>query len=174
MATVILNRDECAEGFLPHICIRCGETATIVKNQTFKWFPPLLFILLFICLPLYLIFGILMTKQMRVAVPLCDAHRYIFLRRQIVMALGVTSMIAGVLLGIIFGRDFDLQYRWSGGFMIFIGFGFVCGIIVILLGNLLSIFPSRMTKNSISLYGVSPVFVQTVEQVRILLEDEDD
>lgn len=174
LATIILDRDECDEGFLPSVCVRCGESATGVVVQTFRWFHPALFLLIFVCLPLYLILGIVLRKQMKVTLPTCDAHRSIWIRRQVMMMLGVFAMIVGVITGLTFGHDFDRRYYWSGGFMIFFGLGFAIGIVLIAIGNLLAVRPTRITRNEITLKGVSPVFTETVEQYRILLEDDED
>ena len=77
MATVTLDRDECDEGFLPPVCIRCGEAATSVRNQHYQWVPPAIHLTMIFCVP-YLILLLVMRKKMTVALPVCDRHRWIW------------------------------------------------------------------------------------------------
>ena len=98
MASITLDRDECGEGFLPPVCVRCGEAAPNSQKQTFHWFPPLIYLLLIpVCtLPLYIILVIILRKSRTVLLPVCNTHRGLWMQRRLLTGLGIFLMIVGV------------------------------------------------------------------------------
>jgi hypothetical protein len=173
MASLTLDRDECAEGFLPPVCVRCGEAATGTRSQTFQWSPPILFLLFFVCTPLCILLFLLLRKRMTVALPLCDRHRGMWVRRQIAMVAGILSMVAGIWVGATFGREIDRLLHFDSTTPIAIFGGVMAGVLLVGIAGFGAIRATRITTDTITLKGVSPAFAETVEQYRILLEDDD-
>lgn len=174
MARVTLDRDECSEGFLPPVCARCGEPATGTRSHDFLWHQPIIFFALICCFPLYVVLALVNRKRMNVALPVCDRHRGMWVRRQVALVAGVVSMFAGVSFGAAFGQEIDRVLNFDSTAPIAVFGGVLAGVFLIAIAGLGSIRPTRISAESITLAGVSPVFADTVEQYRILLEDDDE
>jgi hypothetical protein len=88
--------------------------------------------------------------------------------------LGMTLIVSGIIIGITFGADFD---RWANargiGAAITIS-GLLTGIISCGIASIGVIKPKRVRADSITLTGLSSDFCETVEQYRILLEDDEE
>src|SRR5262245_6084596 len=84
MADVRVSLDE-ADGGLPDICMRCGETAVVNKTRNMSWFPPWVNILILAGLLPYVIIVALLTKRARVQVPLCENHKGHWLYRNLLI-----------------------------------------------------------------------------------------
>ena len=173
MAKVILDRDECGEGFLPPVCIRCGEAATGVRQQYFQSTPPVLYLLVFICFPLFLVLFFVLRKKMNVALPVCERHQGMWLRRQLISTLGIVSIVGGVIGGVTFGYELDNLLDTKGAGVAVVVIGLLVAAICFGIAGLGMLRPTRITNDTITLSGVSPIFADTVEQYRILLDDED-
>jgi hypothetical protein len=176
MATITLDRDECGEGFLPPVCVRCGEAAPNSQSQTFHWFPPAVYLALIpVCtLPLYIILVLILRKTRTVRLPVCSLHRGLWLQRRVLTILGVLAMILGVWIGAIFDSEIKRTLDINNPLIASSVTGLVIGLVLIGLSGIGSVRPVRITDRLIKLKGVSPVFADTVEQYRILLEDDDD
>jgi hypothetical protein len=74
MASAKITRDLISADDLPQICAQCGAPATVAKLRTFTWSPSWIFVFLFIGLLPFVILAVILTKRVRFAVPLCDAH----------------------------------------------------------------------------------------------------
>src|SRR5579884_2302584 len=99
MAQLRLSRHDVERERLPQqLCMRCGEPATFTKTRKFSWYPSWVYLLILIHLLVFIIVAAIITKRMTVPVPLCDKHRYQFLRPTL---LGVAALL--LLLGTIFG-----------------------------------------------------------------------
>ena len=70
MAQLKLKHYEAEGGRLPHLCMRCGEPATMVKTRKFSWYPSWVYLLILLHLLIFLIVALIMTKRMTVAVPI--------------------------------------------------------------------------------------------------------
>jgi hypothetical protein len=175
MASITLDRDECGEGFLPPVCVRCGESAPNSQKQTFQWFPPLVYLLLIpVCtLPLYIILVLILRKSRTVLLPVCSRHRGLWIQRRALTVLGILMMIFGVWIGGVFARELEQALDLNNAFIVFSVTGLVAGLVLIGISGIGTVRPSRITERLITLNGVSPVFADTVEQYRILLEDDD-
>jgi hypothetical protein len=110
---------------------------------------------------------------MTVALPVCDRHHAIWVRRNVAIVAGVISMVAGIWFGAVFGENIDRLLNFNSTFPIAIFVGVLVGVILLVIAGLGAIGPARITADTITLSGVSPVFADTVEQYRILLEDDD-
>jgi len=176
MATITLDRDECGEGFLPPVCVRCGEAAPNSQSHTFQWFPPLVYLALIpVCtLPLYIILVLVLRKSRTVLLPVCSRHRGLWLQRRLMTIAGALAMVLGVWIGGVFGRDLERALDLNNAFLAMSLAGFVIGLVFIGISGAGTVRPTRITERLITLKGVSPAFADTVEQYRILLEDDDD
>jgi hypothetical protein len=174
MAIITLEHGECEEGFLPPICIRCGNSAMGIQNRMFQWIQPILYITVFLCFPLFIALYFLFRKRVMVAVPVCDRHRNMWMSMQFFSVLGPIVMFAGVILGILYDNDLTRRGEKEDGMLILTGAGIILGTALIMFGSLLIVRPVRITRDAITLRGVSPIFVEMVDQYRILLDDDDD
>ena len=176
MATITLDRDECGEGFLPPVCVRCGEAAPQSQSQTFHWFPSAVYLALIpVCtLPIYVILVIVLRKQRTVLLPVCSRHRSLWLQRRVLTSLGVVLMVLGVWSGVAFSRALEQALDSNNPIIITSVAGLTAGLVLIGISSIGTVRPTRITERLITLKGVSPVFAETVEQYRILLEDDED
>ncbi len=176
MARVRLSRDEVDE--LPPVCLRCGAPTTLVRERTFTWHPSWIDWLIIGGLILFwplLVVGIVlvavMTKRMRVAVPLCEAHRGYWQRRAwfIWGGLAVVAPLAigtvAFLFSVIQAEDPDRQavagWTCAGAGLI----GLVWLIAVAFLQRSV-IAPAEITDDEITLSQVSPAFKEALERRR--------
>ena len=115
MASITLDRDECGEGFLPPVCVRCGEAAPQSQSQTFHWFPPAVYLALIpVCtLPIYIILVLVLRKQRTVLLPVCSRHRGLWLQRRVLTVLGVVLMVLGVWSGVAFSPGTRTSVRFE-------------------------------------------------------------
>src|SRR5262245_60095643 len=94
MATLHLESYDGEVGDLPDLCMQCGAPSAVRKNKRFSWFPPWVWILLFVCgLVPFAIVALVMTKRRTVNVPLCEAHKNHWLWRQLVVVGGLLALI---------------------------------------------------------------------------------
>jgi hypothetical protein len=70
------------DAILPRRCVKCANTATEPWLQkTFSWHHPALYFLLLLGLFPYAIVAAIIRKKIKLAVPLCDAHKSIRKKR---------------------------------------------------------------------------------------------
>jgi uncharacterized membrane protein len=98
MAQLKLGRYDAELGRLPPRCMRCGEAPSLTKAKKFSWYPSWVYLLILVHLLVFLIVAAIMTKRMRVPVPLCEKHKNHFLWPTL---LGVAALL--LLLAVIFG-----------------------------------------------------------------------
>ena len=139
MANVRLFRDGEKEiNGLPRVCMRCGAPATRTRSINFQdtiW------------------------RQQRVAVPLCEKHRYYAHLYRVFSRAGGGALPVLYALQMWFGAKTQLflVFLISGLFLLFTVIGFVIGRV---LRN--PIRPERITDTCIELTRVAPQFVAAV------------
>jgi hypothetical protein len=170
MPEVRLGRFEVEKDLLPMICMRCGAPATLRKKKQFTWYPSWVSILLFAGVLPYIIVVRIMMKKMRVSVPLCDAHSLHFIWGTVVVPLTLLALIVftcGIpftLGAIVGGRIVD---DIMGLLCLSFGAGLVAWFIAMVVVNEISIHPTEITDNSITLKGVAESFADAVGRQRV-------
>src|SRR6266852_5675304 len=74
MALVRLHRDD-ADGYIPDVCMACGEPASATKTNQMSWCPPWVGVLILIGLLPYVIVSLILTQRATIQAPLCDQHQ---------------------------------------------------------------------------------------------------
>jgi hypothetical protein len=169
MAKVRLSRYDAEEGRLPDLCMRCGAEGTFARTKTFSWFPQWVYILILGGLLPFAIVALVLTKRMRVEVPLCPDHQRHWMWRNLLVIAGLIGLI---LLGI-GAAVLIMELERRPGFRN-IG-GWVCGAVALLgliwlivaavLGTT-AIRPSEITDRDITLIGVSEEFAEAYREER--------
>ncbi|HEY7153245.1 MAG TPA: hypothetical protein VH575_04725 [Gemmataceae bacterium] len=167
MTTVRLESYDGEITDLPDLCMQCGAPSSLRKSKKFAWFPPWIWILLFVCglLP-FAIVALIMTKRRTVNVPLCEEHKNHWMWRQ---AIVVGSFLALFAIGFVaYISLIDEQPGGNGNpFAGMLCLGVVIGLIIWLIAavslHVTSIRPTEITDTSITLAGVSEAFVQEYE-----------
>jgi hypothetical protein len=75
MATVRLGRNECENGQLPLVCMRCGAAAENLVQQELSWHDEWLALSLLFGIVPYFLLAPLHTWRMTIHAPLCSMHR---------------------------------------------------------------------------------------------------
>jgi hypothetical protein len=177
MAQIRLTRTELQHERLPGVCMSCGQQATLYKNKTFSWFPSWVWVLLLCSLWPFLIVALILTKRMNVGVPLCDAHRYHWVKRNLFAILGLLLCaglcFGGVLVSDDLDKNGDPALRDTIQSITFGGAGvlFVAWLITICVLQATAIRSVEITDETITLAGVSPRFIDAVKRQ---LRDEDE
>src|SRR5438132_831128 len=105
MAEIRLDLED-ADGYLPGVCMCCGEEATVTKTRKMSWCPPWVGVLILAGLIPYAIVAIILTKRATVQVPLCEQHKGHWLYRQLIVGgsffvflmIGVVAFIVAMIL----------------------------------------------------------------------------
>jgi hypothetical protein len=149
---------------VPPVCVQCGAPATTFPEREFSWHPRWLYFLLLLGLIPAAVAVLILTKKMRMAVPFCAAHAGHWNSRLLVIIGGVVGF--PVLFILIFstakagpGPGISLQEVLLGMTCLAV-VGWI-GLIIILAAT--EIRPREITDTSITLLGVSPLFVEAVE-----------
>jgi heme/copper-type cytochrome/quinol oxidase subunit 2 len=169
MAQVRLRRYETGDGELPDVCMRCGAPADVSRWRTFAWHPQWVYFLLFAGLLPFLIVALVLTKRMRVSVPLCDAHKNHWLTRTVViwcsfvglLVLGVGAMVVLDQNRPAGGND-PLGGYLCGGVVV----GLIVWLFVAAILQATSIRTVEVTENSVTLTKVDPGFVAALKDQR--------
>jgi hypothetical protein len=155
MATILLHRHEVEDRELPFVCLRCGRPAGLWKTKQF-----------FLAAPT----GVAAVgKLTRVEVPLCPRHKRHWLWRGLFGALGAL-FVAGFLIPLFaFEESNQVPPAWRNIFGAAFAVSFL-GLILWVPGMLIlhftSVRPRKVTEDDITLAGVSPTFVQELEEYR--------
>lgn len=167
MSTVRLHRGEAEGGKLPAVCMRCGEPAHAWKAKKFSWCPSWVIVLLFAGVPVYVIVALLLTKRMKVRVPLCEAHQGHWFKRDI-FNLCYLVFIVGLVVGTIMipsslGVSKATQDTLFGWACLSTVLALVVWIVIYAVVDSQMIGPKEITDRGITLKGVAPAFVTALE-----------
>lgn len=162
MASVKLHIPDLYGDELPGVCMKCGAPAVVYKAKTFSWHPGWVYLLIFVGLLPAAIVALILTKRVRMRVPLCERDRNHWLWRTGGL---LASFLALVILGCLAVTALVEQApRGPAGDL----FGLVC---LALVGGLVAwviaaavvsattIRATEITDRSITLAGVSHDFV---------------
>ncbi len=151
---------------LPELCMKCGAPATVHKQKTFSWFPPWVWVLLFVCglLP-FAIVAMILTKRRTIGAPLCEEHKNHWLWRQLVIVGGFFALIAigfmsAIASDISRGGDDTVGGLLCGMTLV----GLVIWLIAAVILQAAAIRASEITDTSLTLTGVSDAFIEAFEQ----------
>jgi hypothetical protein len=167
-----------ANGGLPMVCMRCGETATVVKSKKMTWYPRWIIFLILLSLPgivLMVILAMVLRRSAQLQAPLCERHRGHWTVR--VIAIWATSGLLALMgfaavaafIAIEVSRRFDNQQADTLGMLICLGgaIGFVGWLVILVIVQNTMIRPDEITRTHILLNGVSEAFVNAVEEAEI-------
>jgi hypothetical protein len=175
MAQVRLGRFEVEKGKLPLVCMFCGADASLMKRRSFAWHPRWAYILLFAGLLPFVIAAMMLTKRMRVEIPLCQTHKNHWFIRGVIIWVSFLGMVGltAAWLALLFVLD-ESVFKGDKRFRDLFG-GLVCGgLLFFPLAWLISIpiiqntgiHATEITDRSITLTRVSPTFVEALREQR--------
>jgi hypothetical protein len=148
----------------------CGARATTEKRKNFAWYPPWVFALLPVCLLIYFIVAAILTKRMRVAMPVCRRHRSYHLWRSLAISgsfvlFGILFLVSWIVLTELnhqAGRPID---PGALALIVFIVIGGIWLTIAMIL-FLGSLRPVEITDRYITLTNVHERFLEELEEER--------
>lgn len=117
MAQVTIYRDEARAEDLPPLCIVCGEESDLTRVRNFKWqpsWPGVLILLGLIGMIAYAVVSAVLTKRMRVEVPLCFAHTNHWSWRLWAIWGGLGALAAVTSVGVTVCVQFNLPAPYPG------------------------------------------------------------
>ncbi len=173
MAQVRLRWDETRADELPEACMCCGAPAAVHRGRTFSWHPQwVLFLLLAGLLP-FLIVAVIMTKRMRVEVPLCDAHKNHWLvRTAVTWTVFIGLLGLGVVAMLLMEQNGPQGNDPVGGYVCA---GTLVGLFIWLIAAAVlqstSIRPVEITADDITLTRVARGFVEALREQRDAARD---
>src|SRR5262245_18857141 len=98
MATLKLSRHEAISDNFPSVCMRCGDQATSRVKKTFSWSPSWVIFFVFLGLLPFVVLALVLTKRVRLQVPMCNNHVNHWWWRNVVTWGGLASLVAiGIL-----------------------------------------------------------------------------
>ena len=167
MAQVCLQVGE-ADGYLPPVCMVCGEPASGTKVRSMAWTPPWVGLLLLGTLLPYLIVASILTKRTTVEVPLCERHQGHWFNRNL-LVWGTFSILLLVWIAAITlfrfipqpEQDTVIPFICLGSSLLF-----VVWVIVLLACQYTAIRPKEITDYEITITGVCDAFVDAVDDAR--------
>jgi hypothetical protein len=177
MSQVLLDRDEVDD--LPRVCMRCGQPSAVVRVRTFSWTPSWVALLLLAGLLPYIIVALILTKRMRVEVPLCAAHKGHWFWRAVLIWGSMLVLGALAILGIAIQAVLADQGGGRGDET----FAYVCWgsiglllvwIVIVAVAQQTAIRPVEITDDTITLTGVSPDFRHALKELEADEEEEED
>jgi hypothetical protein len=167
MAEIRLDREE-ADGYLPNICMCCGEEATVFKTRKMSWCPPWVGVLILVAWPVWLAVTIIMTKRTTIQAPFCDQHKGHWFNRTLLISLTGVALAAIVIPAFIFAITLGDRPGRGNDFAPFVCIGgvvlFVVWLILVIIAQSTAIRPKEITDYEITLQGVSNEFVDAMEE----------
>jgi hypothetical protein len=163
MADIRLGRYEIEHYDPPPVCVRCGARSVVCKDHRFQWSPPWVYVLLLLGVIPYAIAAGATQKRMTVPMPLCDRHKWHWGGRTAVVLLGLVAIIAILIMGVALGAELDADPA-----LIFIpvGFLFLAWIVSAIVLASTTIRAREITDKSITLMGISPEFIEALNEAR--------
>jgi hypothetical protein len=149
MAFVFLTREEAEMGHLPPVCMRCGAAATCLKRKNFKQL------------------GLAGDTESWVIAPLCDAHKYHWMLRRLIVSLTLLGWLIpccapSLLMKInVPGMPENIGHVIQAGAA---GFGLWIVLCVVL--RYTSIRAKEINSSGLYLAGVDERFGEALEQYR--------
>ncbi len=176
MATVRLTTLESKYGGLklPPVCMVCGEASTVVQTKSMAWHPPWVFLFNLLTPLVYLMVANGFQKQVRLEAPLCAKHKYHWYARILILNwsfVGIGFLMCSGFMEI----GTKVNFQQNPNYVVWFGLALIILLIFwIILRVVLSsktIGPQEITDQYINLTGVSPRFIDALNQLSE--EDED-
>lgn len=167
MSRLRLSEAEWSESF-PATCIRCGAPATEVVSRTFRWFPPICFLGLFLGLvPFGVLILVLRKKATVTRLPVCRWHRWHWDVAFTILAIQAVIFFGTLILAIMMMADRVNPTRVSSGeIAVWVALWLIAVVWLPLWIQVVSrtVWAARIEDSSLTLAGVSPKFVLAYEQ----------
>jgi hypothetical protein len=191
MAQVRLKTHECARGYLPLVCVRCGQLADGLRPFHFSRIPPWMYLVfvagLFPCLLvavrvhlavltsalLWVIGVFVLRRSANVDLPVCPKHR----RRFGFNAVLLLALVPLVILLIIAVISVPLFLSQRGVVVGGYGFCILPVMLLVLLGIVVSVSrgglrPAAISDTGVTIKGVHENFADIVRELRDAKYDE--
>jgi hypothetical protein len=143
----------------------CGQPATMHKSKNFAWYPKWTLVLILAHVLIFAIVASILTKRMRVDVPLCEKHRGYFWKRTLLMILSFVLLVA-VGIGVVALLSDQLGGDAAGFACIGFGVLLLIWVIALIIIQQMMIRPSEISERSITLVGVNDDFVAAFEEMK--------
>jgi hypothetical protein len=173
MAELRLKGSQTTGDRLPMVCMVCGQPAVAHKSKNFAWYPKWTVLLIFVHVIVFAIVASILTKRMRVDVPLCENHRGYFWKRTVLILLSFLFLTVLAIGGGIVVAD---QFPNDAGGIICIGVSglFLVWLILAIIVGQTMIRPREITERSITLIGVCDDFVAAFKEMKAHDDFDDD
>lgn len=163
MAAVIITREQAEYDQLPHICLRCGNPATVRQDKTFSKRQEWTSSILLGGLP-SLLLGLVFRDRMAVRVPLCDKHKHHFHWQTGILWGGLAVVLTLLfacfaMIGNVPDKIMENSFIGVGAFALF-------WVVVLLINQLSGIAPAKIDSHQALIMGVSEKFVRACERRR--------
>jgi hypothetical protein len=173
-----LTIQEAKSGDLPPVCMRCGKPAAGYQHAMLYWRPWWVAVLfypsLFVYLLPYIILDSLFGRRVALRAPVCEAHRYHWRWRLLVLfgvfAVSILSIVVGLAIAIDLSerltesrqtRQLGYGLSLAGAMLIMIGYvGLLTVAIAAPILRRTAIYAKSINKNRITLNGVAPAFIE--------------
>jgi hypothetical protein len=160
MAQVKLGRLEAEEGELPPLCLRCGRPAVVVKSWSFRCYPEWAYLLLLLTFWPFLLLSPILRQRLRVRAPLCLVHQHYPWRRRLISWAVFVAVVIVMIISLVLAADPGLSSGSYGILWLLFWFGGLLWLAVTFLVRVNTLCASEITDDSITLNGVSGVFVE--------------
>ena len=163
MADIRLGRYEIEHYDPPPVCVRCGARSVVCKDHRFQWSPPWVYVLLLLGVIPYAIAAGATQKRMTVPMPLCDRHKWHWGGRTAVVLLGLVGIFVVMFGGIVFANELNAE---PPVVFIPVSFLFLAWIVSAVVLASTTIRAREITDKSITLMGISPEFIEALNEAR--------
>jgi hypothetical protein len=166
MATLRLTRYEVKEDDLPEVCAKCGEPSVTAPAKKFSWHPSWVLVLILVHLLIYVIVALVLTKRMTVHLPFCERHRRYWFNRSLFIYGGLFGLLCLAGVGIVVAVSLEGQADNALFVCVGIALLFLVWLIAAAIVQSMSIRPTEITDDDITLTGLSRDFTDAVKDDR--------
>jgi hypothetical protein len=167
MATVRLGRNQCENGQLPLVCMRCGAAAEDLVRQTFIWQPSWILLAVILGFLPYLVLAFILERRMTIQAPLCYEHRRHWANRSLLNFLMGFVFFGSLVFLLLLVNANALARQLQDQVMNFLCLGVSLAALVWAIAATVWEFrlirAQRIDDHSITLKGVSPAFAAAVQ-----------
>jgi uncharacterized membrane protein YdcZ (DUF606 family) len=145
-----------ADGYLPPVCMCCGQPATTTATRKMKWCPPWAGGLI----------GLMLMKHATLQAPLCDAHKGHWFNRNLLMGATFGLFLVAIIGGIALAANVNDRLQNTIGPVVAISVlvMIVGWLVLVAFCHFTMIRPTEITDEEIALTGVAPEFIEAVEE----------
>jgi hypothetical protein len=167
MAKVTIDRRDAEDGYLPDVCMVCGDGGTTPRGKQFSWHPPWVYVLFLGGLVPFVIVAVLLSKRMKIDAPLCPRHRGHWMWRGVVVIGGLLLVLLLGFVSVILIAELERNPRFRN-----LG-GWVCGgvlllalvwLVVAVIFQSTAIRPTEITDWDMTLVKVSQEFADAYNE----------